>query len=1083
MPHPVAISRPPKFCRRPFCLLALLLGWGAVVAPASAEDDLAGMLLLQPGLQAEYSFTPGETNPHRGDGAKRTFTRGETSMALRLAPGDVPDSRIWPGDRWRARWSGAIQIVEPGNYRFSAKANGLLLLKIGGREALRIGDDTLNHAEVQPGEPIELAFGLHALELEFEPAAPGAELKLYWQSEHFTREPLSSRWIGHPAPETEVEARAGAPIAPDALLADDLYLRGRLTVEEHGCVACHNRWLIDKNDHRAAIGEDLLTRPGPKLSAPGKRLKAAWIYHWLDDPQKLRPEAVMPRMFANDRRGEVLRYAVAQFLTGALDERDAAPDARASSAEAAPIEQDPQASQGKLLFERIGCVACHHSAPGRPARATLLGMSQKTTAACVAEFLQDPSAIDPAGRMPNMGLSPEEAQALAAYITHPSTGAIAPLELPPPPSASEIHLALLGGGYTARQVDAMSKPQRLQLLARNTLFNHNCMACHEIDDPGNVEYPKSKWSPRAWGIIPLSEKVAASETLQGCLGSDPLQPRGQARYGETLDRQAARHFLAAAYQSSRALAPTEKVRLTLQRFNCQACHERDGIGGLAPEFVRLIAANQTPEEAELVKPPTLTGVTEKLRPKVLEEVLVGDRRARPWMSVRMPRFGKEHIGHLPSALAALEGTSAAETGKPPADDPQLAEAGRQLVGAKGFGCTKCHDLLGRASGGTRGPDLAQVAERIQYDWFERWMTDPQRIEPGTRMPTVFLRGESPYPHILDGAPDQQRAAIWHYLAAAGDLGLPDGFDAIDSPKAPDDERVLVSRTFLPGLSPRSLAIRFPSQVHLAFDAQTCRLAHAWQGEFLDMAPVWTERGGRPAHFGGPLRWTAPPGSPWDISAIDEASLPGFRGREKDTSWGAVALGDSRLLPRRVHFRGYRVDADAPVMRYDQDLPDGGKASFIERLSTARAETHAGLTRELEIATPQPALVTLLVADLAAPPQPFRADLAKAASPPAWNADQKFPAETIWLADEQAGAAIYRLTEGADAVRWRVAERDGRYHLCLQIPTSAPSPAAQPEAESRGAAARVHFALEVLLPCEDSAATERALQSIRQRETR
>ncbi len=70
-------------------------------------------------------------------------------------------------------------------------------------------------------------------------------------------------------------------------------------------------------------------------------------------------------------------------------------------------------------------------------------------------------------------------------------------------------------------------------------------------------------------------------------------------------------------------------------------------------------------------------------------------------------------------------------------------------------------------------------------------------------------------------------------------------------------RPLAVRTFLPETTPRAIAVRFPNQVHLAFDAQTCRLAYAWNGEFLDMGPVWNGRGGHQARLLGNKFWTAP----------------------------------------------------------------------------------------------------------------------------------------------------------------------------------------------------------------------------------
>ena len=322
----------------------------------------------------------------------------------------------------------------------------------------------------------------------------------------------------------------------------------------------------------------------------------------------------------------------------------------------------------------------------------------------------------------------------------------------------------------------------------------------------------------------------------------------------------------------------------------------------------------------------------------------------------MPQFGKERMADLPPQLAALDATTLAAAtsnevagkelpgGEAP-DTPQ-AEAGRTLVGSRGFGCTKCHDMLGVPSSGTRGPDLANVTGRIRHPWYLRWMHDPQRIQAGTRMPTVFLNGESPYKDILAGDPARQREAIWNYLAMAKSLPPPEGLEEKKLQTLTADDRPVVIRTFLPGTTPRGLAIRYPNEVHAAFDAQMARLAFAWSGEFLDLGPVWNGRGGHQAHVLGKIFWTAPPGCPWDVLPTD-ASPPSFLGRGDDPIWGALAK-DSKLHPSKVSLAGYKVDNAGPTLRYRVALDRAEHATFSERVTTVRTASAVGIVRELKI---------------------------------------------------------------------------------------------------------------------------------------
>ena len=78
------------------------------------------------------------------------------------------------------------------------------------------------------------------------------------------------------------------------------------------------------------------------------------------------------------------------------------------------------------------------------------------------------------------------------------------------------------------------------------------------------------------------------------------------------------------------------------------------------------------------------------------------------------------------------------------------------------------------------------------------MTDPQRLQPGTRMPTVFFSGKSTYTHILEGLPDRQRLALWQYLLVCRNLPYPEGLHPPQKLRFPDTKGVQAVRTFLPG---------------------------------------------------------------------------------------------------------------------------------------------------------------------------------------------------------------------------------------------------------------------------------------------
>lgn len=850
------------------CLLVVLL----CQQIACADDD--DEIYKQPGLLAEY-YSP-------ADASRPAIVRYEPLASFVLGADETIDTRL-PARGWRVRYQGVLDVQQSAQYQFSANAQGTVRIVVGEREAYRSAN---SDGQSQLGPQLELSVGYHPLTIEYEPAVGPARLALFWQSSAFPREPLSSHAIGH---------------LPDRSTSADTYLAGRLAVEEHSCLACH------RPNQQVPLSLKLDRRPGPHLAQSSGRLNASWVYHWLADPQAYRPEAVMPKLFDDSRSGEVERYALAHWLTQSANDQSASPTNE--------VPDDTLGERGRSLYERSGCVVCHEKqelGDGHlvPARATLTQLASKTSLAALAEFIHDPYAVDPSGRMPNLGLSSEHCAAIAAYLwQRDASPAETPLQSP---SQDELIVAFarLVEDAPRRETFAKLPPSgQTEQLAREVIAARRCANCHEIQTGSREKIDPSQ--------TPLDFAHIVSHRTGGCLASEDAHTSTAPRFGSSLPRDAVAKFLGDARQSPNAASPVEQARLTFARFNCTSCHEQYGSGGLSETLTTLLTENQSADEAELIRPPSLTGVAAKLRETALSGVLLRGERARPWMALKMPRFKEEHMQPLVPRLAAIEGHIEPSESAITTPDPDLSEAGRTLVGSQGFGCIKCHDIRGIPSGGTRGPDLARVTERVHHAWYRRWMHDPQRLEPGTRMPTVFFGGQSPYKSILDGEPSRQIAAIWHYLSAGNELELPEGLEAASGGQQTiASAQPLVMRTFLPNVSPRSMAIQFPSQVHAAFDAQTCRLAYAWRGGFLDLGPVWTGRGGRPAEITGELLWTAPAGFPWIATEVGQQAPPDFAAQSQDVHLGAQPPDDGTVYPSHLRFRGYRLTPAGPVMRYE-----------------------------------------------------------------------------------------------------------------------------------------------------------------------
>jgi mono/diheme cytochrome c family protein len=137
----------------------------------------------------------------------------------------------------------------------------------------------------------------------------------------------------------------------------------------------------------------------------------------------------------------------------------------------------------------------------------------------------------------------------------------------------------------------------------------------------------------------------------------------------------------------------------------------------------------------------------------------------PWLESRMPAF--------PSRAAALSAGLSAQAGFPPRSpaepplDPALAAAGHKLVGKDGgLSCVQCHAVGPMAAMDvfeSEGINLAWSADRLQPEFYRRWLRAPLSVDPQTKMPTYFEDGRSPITDVLEGDGERQIQGIWHYL--------------------------------------------------------------------------------------------------------------------------------------------------------------------------------------------------------------------------------------------------------------------------------------------------------------------------------
>jgi cytochrome c553 len=1007
---------------RALCSTILALGLSLLFPSAArAADKEIDVEDLKPGLLA--TFRDNAKPPHE-------TSRLEPTIALHLKAGEGPHPRL-AADGGTYVWKGYVNLLRAGDYRFQVRLRGKLTIRIGLREVFA--------AEVRDAEPalkqgadVKLDAGVHPIVAEFTRLPGPARIELRWQATHFTQEPLPYQMLGH------LPAELPARFAEDARSE-----RGRQLAEEAACTRCHR---ADDGDRLAA---GLVARQAPVLSKVGQRLFPGWIDAWLQDPHKLRPGAIMPELFAADEAAE--RYAVVRYLAslGGPVKTVAPPKDLAASS-----------NRGRKLFSSIGCIVCHGSADENdPPRAgadsskiyPLIGLGSKTTPERLAEYLQNPLAIDRSGRMPHMILQTNEALDLAHFLCRSTVKGLSP-DLPKEPDKDALLKAFQRVEDRADERKAFEKlkPAEQWLdLGQRLVMARGCNNCHTIA-------PDGKPFANILAHKDLNDLKKMEKPSNGCLAADAGK-RGAAPWFHftAKDRDALRAFLKKGLDGAGSPAPTYAARATIERFNCLACHRRDGAGGVSPETTEELRRYEKAENAEAVTPPTLTGVGHKLRTSWLRQLLLQAGRARPWMGLRMPQFGEANVGNLVEGLSLLDGVDPDDTlYKVPLTAAKI-ETGRRLVGKTMFGCASCHDVAGNISGGTRGPDLVTTNRRVRYDWYRRWLEQSQRMAPGTKMPSYFLNGKSPL-DVLGGDPDAQAEAIWAYMSLGDAAPLPDGLLPPKGLTLTVGERPILLRTFMPEAGSRAMALGFPNGVSTAFDAATCRLSYAWSGNFLDAAPVWDGRGGNPAKVLGVRFWSAPPGCPLGVTPSNES--PDFAARAKDPAYGANP-GEGKVHdgPALLQFAGYSLDREGiPTFRYRLKLDQERNAEVAERAEPLRSTAGVGVNRKFTVSVPDGQTTWLNAGSASREPRLLDAKGATLTLD-LKDGRAEFAAAGKALVLPQDGEKVLVLTSAGlpDGAEWRVQRQGGGWQVLLRVPPA-------------GAAAKVKLDLHVWAPYRDEA---------------
>jgi mono/diheme cytochrome c family protein len=632
-----------------------------------------------------------------------TDSRMDRFPAIHLQAGE-PATPFLTAGPFQAVWKGSLVIPRRERLVFSFEGQGTATLKIDGKEVLtRSG--TLAGEE---SKSTRLNPGEHEFELSYTSNPDGtAEFRIYWEEPGFTRQTM---------PPSAFKA-----VVTEATALGALQRRGRLVFTEQNCVKCHS----------AGAGFGATPMPetndiAPILFGTGDRASEEWLRKWIADPQILKPSTHMPDLVdASTPEGLQRASDLAAFLAGMK-----------SGAPAGTATDPALADEGGVHFHELGCVACHNS-PDKgladPSRVPLNNVASKYLPGALATFLKKPDAYHPAIKMPDFRLSDAEANSIAAYLTKASTGKETPMDYKFP------------AGDAARGAEVAATLQ--------------CGVCH----PG---------LPMDLTAAPLPMDVMFKKdwAAAGCVA--PADKRGKAPK-LTLhddDRTALIAFSKMGSDSLSRDTGAEYAVRQVEALRCTSCHSLDGEASLLSSYHHESAAlvgdlAKLHERVDQTRP-QLSFVGEMLHTTALEAMIDGTVSAspRPWLAMRMPGF-HNRATPLANGLSKLHGLAPNQPEEVKVD-AAMAQIGKELVSATGFGCITCHGVGEQkptAAFEVEGINLSLIPSRLRSDYYHRWMDNPRSITPSTKMPSYSKDNKSQRTDVLEGDAKKQFDAIWQYI--------------------------------------------------------------------------------------------------------------------------------------------------------------------------------------------------------------------------------------------------------------------------------------------------------------------------------
>ena len=535
----------------------------------------------------------------------------------------------------------------------------------------------------------------------------------------------------------------------------DVVGRGQRIFEQVGCTGCH---LVE--------GYDDIPKVGPSLRRVRAKVDPGWMVQWILNPRAFRPQTRMPHFYFKEDEA----LAAASYLWSASKKEADAWLKEHPAPEGYRSGDAGMVKKGEELVRSVGCQGCHGLAEGefttriggKDLVPNLKDIAAKVNPRWAYNWLRNPKRYNPDTRMPSLRLSEDEALALTTYLMtlgtkpEPNADLVARLEQPANIARGE-KLVRKYGCAGCHDIPGMEKESRIGV----ELTTFGSKPLEELFF-GNDTTIKHSWKNWTFNKI-HNPRVYATERVEQLMPHFDL-PKEDIEALKILlhgfvERKVPESFKADHSKRARQLFAGRRM---VQEYNCVGCHEINGDGGYVRKYY---------EKNPTLAPPVLNGEGEKVQANWLFGFLQNpENPIRPWLKVRMPTFGFDgpHADTFVNYFAALSEVEIPYVHFDKAQVPAgYLEAGRKLFSDDYFECGSCHVQGNKKPDGPVedwAPDLNLANQRLNPAWIEKWILDPQKLQPGTKMPAFYPGGPE---DILDADEKKQIEALTDYIMTLG----------------------------------------------------------------------------------------------------------------------------------------------------------------------------------------------------------------------------------------------------------------------------------------------------------------------------